>query len=83
MGFLAKLKGKQHAKSSDEGELDVVLKTEKELSEEQKKAIISTVKSGVMSGLENSAIAIRLIMQLDIIDMVILNRFNDGIEVIF
>ena len=63
-------------------DLNVVILTKKELSEEQRDAIITVVKDGTMSGELDSDIAILINMCADINDMVVLNRTNDGIEVI-
>lgn len=82
MDIFEKHKKLQQVNSSTEDKFEVVLKTEKNFSEEEKKAIILTVKNGIMSGLGNRAIAMRLIIQFELSDMVILNRMKDGIEVI-
>lgn len=82
MGFFNKLfKNREQPKSSDN--FKVVLKTEKELSEEQKNAIITIVKDGTMSGDEPSNIAIKIMMFAEIYDMVVLTRIKNGVEVFF
>ena len=82
MGIFSRLfKKREHPKSSDT--FNVILKTKKELSEEQKNAIITIVKDGTMSGVEPSDIAIKIMMSTGIYDMVILNRVKNGVEVIF
>lgn len=82
MGIFSKLfKKREQPESSDN--FNVILKTKKELSEEQKNAIITIVKDGTMSGVEPSDIAIKIMMSTGIYDMVILNRVKNGVEVIF
>jgi len=82
MGIFSKLfKKREQPESSDT--FNVILKTKKELSEEQKNAIITIVKDGTMSGVEPSDIAIKIMMSTGIYDMVILNRVKNGVEVIF
>lgn len=82
MGIFSKLfKKRKQPESSDT--FNVILKTKKELSEEQKNAIITIVKDGTMSGVEPSDIAIKIMMSTGIYDMVILNRVKNGVEVIF
>lgn len=78
--FSRLFKKREQPESSDT--FKVVLKTEKKLSEEQKKAIITIVKDGTMSGVEPSDIAIKIMMSTGIYDMVILNRIKNGVEVI-
>ena len=63
-------------------DLNVVILTNKELSEKQRDAIITVVKDGTMSGELDSDIAILINMCADINDTVVLNRTNDCIEVI-
>ena len=82
MGIFSRLfKKREQPESSDT--FNVILKTKKELSEEQKNAIITIVKDGIMSGVEPSDIAIKIMMSTGIYDMVILNRVKNGVEVIF
>lgn len=82
MGIFSRLfKKREQPESSDT--FNVILKTKKELSEEQKNAIITIVKDGTMSGVEPSDIAIKIMMSTGIYDMVILNRIKNGVEVIF
>ena len=82
MSIFSKLfKKRQQPSSSDD--FKVILKTEKELSEEQRNTIITIVKDGTISGLEPSDIAIKIMMSTGIYDMVILNRIKNGVEVIF
>lgn len=79
--FSRLFKKREQPESSDT--FEVVLKTEKKLSEEQKNAIITIVKDGTMSGVEPGDIAIKVMMSTGIYDMVILNRIKNGVEVIF
>ena len=82
MGIFSRLfKKREQLESSDT--FNVILKTKKELSEEQKSAIITIVKDGTMSGVEPSDIAIKIMMSTGIYDMIILNRIKNGVEVIF
>ena len=82
MSIFSKLfKKRQQPSSSDD--FKVILKTEKELSEEQRNTIITIVKDGTISGIEPSDIAIKIMMSTGIYDMVILNRIKNGVEVIF
>ena len=82
MGIFSRFfKKREQPESSDT--FNVILKTKKELSEEQKNAIITIVKDGPMSGVEPSDIAIKIMMSTGIYDMVILNRVKNGVEVIF
>lgn len=82
MGIFSNLfKKRKQPESSDT--FNVILKTKKELSEEQKNAIITIVKDGIMSGVEPSDIAIKIMMSTGIYDMVILNGVKNGVEVIF
>ena len=79
--FISIFKKREQPESSDT--FKVVLKTEKKLSEEQKKAILTIVKDGTMSGVEPGNIAIKIMMSTGIYDMAILNRIKNGVEVIF
>ena len=82
MGIFSRLfKKRKQPESSDS--FNVILKTNKKLSEEQKNAIITIVKDGTMSGLEPSDIAIQIMMSTGIYDTVILNRVKNSVEVIF
>lgn len=82
MGIFSRLfKKREQPESSDA--FNVILTTKKELSEEQKNAIITIVKDGTMSGVEPSDIAIKIMMSTGIYDAVILNRIKNGVEVIF
>ena len=82
MGIFSKLfQKRKQAKSSDN--FNVVLYTKKNLSEEQKNAIISIVKNGNMSGIALSDISIQIMMSTGIYNVIILNRIKDGIEGIF
>ena len=74
-------KKRKQLKPSDN--FTVVLKTEKQLSEEQENAIITIVENGTMSGCQPSDIAIEIMMSTGIYDVVILNRIKNGVEVIF
>ncbi len=82
MGIFSRLfKKREQPESSDA--FNVILTTKKELSEEQKNAIITIVKDGTMSGVEPRDIAIKIMMSTGIYDVVILNRVKNGVEVIF
>ena len=82
MNFYRRLfKKREYSISSDT--FNVILKTKKYLSEEQKNAIIVIVKDGIMSGDKFSDIAIEIMMSTGIYDTVILNRIKDCVEVIF
>lgn len=82
MGIFSRLfKKRKQPESSDS--FNVILKTNKKLSEEQKNAIITIVKDGTMSGVANRDIAIKIMMSTGIYDMVILNRVKNSVEVIF
>lgn len=72
----------QQVKDPSTYDVKLVLKTEKNFTDEEKEAINIAVKNGVMSGMSNSDIGIMLIMKFGLSDMVILNRAKDGIEVI-
>ena len=82
MGFFGKLFNKRKQPESSDT-FNVILETKKELSEEQKNAIITIVKEGTMSGTQFSDIAIQIMMSTGIYDTVILNRIKNGVEVIF
>lgn len=82
MSIFSKLfKKRKHPESSDN--FKVILKTQKELSEEQKNTIITIVKDGIVSGVTPSRIAIKLMMSTEIYGIIILNRIENGVEVIF
>ena len=82
MGIFSRLfKKRKQPESSDA--FNVILTTKKELSEEQKNAIITIVKDGTTSGVEPRDIAIKIMMSTGIYDVVILNRVKNGVEVIF
>lgn len=82
MGIFSRLfKKREHHMSSDT--FTVILKTKKKLSEEQKNAIIAIVKDGIMSGVQNRDIAIGIMIVTEIYDTVVLNRIENGVEVIF
>ena len=82
MGIFSRLfKKREQPESSDA--FNVILTTKKELSEEQKNAIITIVKDCTMSGVEPRDIAIKIMMSTGIYDVVILNRVKNGVEVIF
>lgn len=63
-------------------DLNVVILTDKELSEKQRDAIITIVKDGTISGELDSDIAILINMCTEINDRVVLNRTDDCVEVI-
>lgn len=82
MGIFSRLfKKRKQPESSDN--FKVILKTEKQLSEEQRNAIITIVKDGIRSDEELSIICILIIMNVGIRDPVFLNRIENGVEVIF
>jgi len=83
MSIFSKFFKKRHPTEVSSGDLKVVLKTDKDLSEEQKNAIITIVKDGIMSGADLSDIVIKMMMSTGIYDVVVLNRTKDGIEVLF
>ena len=63
-------------------DLNVVIKTDKKLSEKQRNAIITIVKDGTMSGELDSDIAILINMCAEINDMVVVNTTDDCVEVV-
>lgn len=80
MSIFSKLfKKRESPKSSDV--FNVVLKINKELSEEQRNAIITTIEDGIRSGEDFSNLGILIIMDTDIHDPVILNRIKNGVNV--
>lgn len=60
----------------------VLIRTEKNISEEQRHAIINIVKNGIRSGEDLNSIGILIIMNVGIIEPVILTRIKNGVEVI-
>lgn len=82
MNILNKLFNKrQQLESSDN--FKVIIKTDKNLSEKQKNAIINIIKEGVALDLDNGDIAIRIMMTTQIFEPVIMNKTDNSIEVIF
>ena len=69
-------------KTESSDDFKVVLKTDKKLSEEQKDAIITITKAGILSDVAPSNIAIKIMEITGIYDMIILNRTENGVEVI-
>lgn len=62
-------------------EFKVILKTEKNLSEEQRNTIITIVRDGITSDTEPSDICIHVMMSTGIYDTMILNRIKNGVEI--
>ncbi len=60
-------------------DVEVILKTEKDLSEEQRNVIVNIVKNGTMSGADPSNIVVQMMMATGIFDVVILNRIKDNV----
>lgn len=84
MSILEKVfKNRKHPKSVPEGDLNVILKTKKVLSQDQKNFIITIVKDGIISGVPYSDIAINIMTSTGIYDMIMINSIDDGVEVIF
>jgi len=73
---------KKRKQLSSSDEFKVILKTDKELSEEQKNAIITIVKDGIGAGEDLNTIGMLIIMNANICDPVILNRIKNCVEVI-
>ncbi len=61
-------------------DVEVILKTEKDLSEEQRNVIVNIVKNGTMSGADPSNIVVQMMMATGIFDVVILNRIKDDVS---
>jgi len=81
MSIFSKLfKKRQQPSSSDE--FKIVLKTGKQLSEEQRNAILTIVANGISRGADLDAIGMMIIMNAGICDPVILNRIKNCVEVI-
>ena len=78
--FSRLFKKRKQPESSDN--FHIILKTDKELSEEQRNAIVTIVKEGIQSGEDLNTIGILIIMNVGIIDGIILNRIKNGVEVI-
>ena len=62
---------------------NVILKTDKKLSEAQKNTIINIVKDGIRAGEDLNITKTWIILTADLNEPVILNRITNGIEVIF
>lgn len=82
MGIFSRLFKKREPHMSSDT-FNVILKTKKKLSEEQKNAIFTIAKEGTMSGVALRDISIKIMMSTGIYDTVILNRIENGVEVIF
>ena len=78
MGFISRIFKKRKTKP-----LEVILKTNKELSKEQIDTIITIVRNGMMSGVELSNIAIEIMISTGIYAPIFLQRMKSGVEVIF
>ena len=63
-------------------EFKVILKTKKNLSEEQKNTIITIVRDGIISDVELRDICIHVMMSTGIYDTIILSRISNGVEII-
>lgn len=81
MGILSRLfKKRKHTHSSEQ--FKIILRTDKELSEEQKNAIFTIVSNGIRSGEELNTIGMRIFMHAGITSPLFLNRIKNGVEVI-
>ena len=80
MGILSKIfKRNEDSLEVKNDDIEVILKTEKDLSEEQRNVIVNIVKNGTMSGADPSNIVVQLKMATGIFDLVILNRIKDDV----
>ena len=80
MGILSKIfKRNEDSLEVKNDDIEVILKTEKDLSEEQKNVIVNIVKNGTMSGADPSNIVVQMMMATGIFDVVILNRIKDDV----
>lgn len=68
------------SEESSEESLNIVINTDKNLSEEQRNTIITIVRDDAMSGMELNYIGFNVMMSIH--ELVIINRINNGIEVI-
>ncbi len=82
MGILNKIFKKRNQDSLEviNDDVEVILKTEKDLSEEQRNVIVNIVKNGTMSGADPSNIVVQMMMATGIFDVVILNRIKDDVS---
>lgn len=80
MGILSKIfKRNEDSLEVKNDDIEVILKTEKDLSEEQRNVIVNIVKNGTMSGADPSNIVVQMMMATGIFDVVILNRIKDDV----
>ncbi len=81
INFFSKFfKKRQFSEKSSEESLNIVINTDKNLSEEQRNTIITIVRDDAMSGMELNYIGFNVMMSIH--ELVIINRINNGIEVI-
>ena len=69
-------------KSEIQEEITVVIKTDKELTEEQKNTIARIIKEGIKINASLSYMGMAIIMEAAVYTPVILNKIPNGIEVI-
>ena len=69
-------------KSEIQEEITVVIKTDKELTEEQKNTIVRIIKEGIKINASLSYMGMAIIMEAAVYTPVILNKIPNGIEVI-
>ena len=73
-------KKRKQTESSDN--VKVILKTAKKLSEEERNTIITIVKDGIRAGEDFGSIGVMIIMITGIRAPVVLNRTENGVEVV-
>lgn len=73
---------KKRKKSESQEEITVVIKTDKDLTEEQKNTILRIVKEGTKIDASLSYMGMAIIMEAGVYIPVILNKIPNGIEVI-
>ena len=76
LNFLRKRKQSKTSKN-----LEIVLKTDLDLTEEQRNTIITIVKEGIQAGEEICDIAILIMMKVEIYKPVLINRYKNSIEI--
>ena len=69
-------------KSEIQEDITVVIKTDKELTEEQKNTIARIIKEGIEINASLSYMGMAIIMEAAVYTPVILNKIPNGIEVI-
>lgn len=80
MGILSKIfKRNEDSLEVKNDDIKVILKTEKDLSEEQRNVIVNIVKNGTMSGADPSNIVVQMMMATGIFDVMFLNRIKDDV----